>query len=395
MKDLEGDIKLVLIAPEANKHLIDDDFCDLMDHVHIVPELDLAACEDIMSRHLTSTSFDRGSAVICTDEPVLITCAMLRKEFGIRGNLPHQYVSFHDKRVMKQFLKAHGIRCPSFIDLNGTHTTGAMEHYHARIAEALGTPYVVKPIMNGGSTHVDIIGSGGALRDWHQKHFDASSSYSAEEFIAGEMFHCDSFVNNGEVVFARPSQYLYPNLDFTKGRALGSFPLLESDRLYQRIIEFNKRVLKALHAPDGALHLEMMINDKGELFFIEIGARPPGAAVNVMHERNFGINLYELTLRQGLGIPMDFTERPDLYHAWIYLSTVPGKVTKLNEPRLHSSMEIKWNIKPGNIIRTYPSSVTNGDSARLHIFNRDHSKLEEDILVLKTHRPYDLEPLSN
>ena len=126
-----------------------------------VPHLQLPAH---VRRHLTSytkapTLFDEAAAldfllpvcerlrpdrVECLWEPCVLLAASLRERLGIPGMSRDTVLGFRDKTLMKERLRAAGVRVPRF-----ARVQSAAEVHAA--AEAIGYPVVIKPIAGAGS----------------------------------------------------------------------------------------------------------------------------------------------------------------------------------------------------------------------------------------------------
>ena len=105
------------------------------------------------------------------------------------------------------------------------------------------------------------------------------ASYEVEEFIEGELYHVDRVVASaGNMLFACASRYIAPCLNFEHGAPLGSVILSRSAE-ERRFIGFAQLVLEVLQLKSSAFHLEAF-EQAGELIFLEIGARVPGADVS-------------------------------------------------------------------------------------------------------------------
>lgn len=384
----DAEIRFILIVTEQNQGLIDTDFKKNMHDVHVVKEINFETCSEIIKDRTGLKDLNGKASIVCTDEPLLITAARLREYFNIKGARPCQYVPFLKKSTMKQILSAKNVKVPKFMDFDGINTAKALPEYHDHINSILGSPYVVKPLASGGSTHVAKIGDHKELGTWYAKHFAAETEYEVNEYVPGDMYHCDSFIVDGEVKASAVYKYFYPCLDFLSGLPLGSVPLDKGSKLYNEILKFNHQVVDILRPPNGATHLEVIVNDNSEIVFIEIGARPVGGSATLINEKNYKINWYELTLRSELGLDLDFTVKEDLYHSVVYLSTYPGIVRSLNVPALKGRSEIKWFIKAGDKIDKFPSSIVEGASAVISFYNSNYSELLSDFELLKHHKPY-------
>jgi hypothetical protein len=147
--------------------------------------------------------------------------------------------------------------------------------------------------------------------------------YELESFVAGEMFHCDSVVDAGRVVFSSVSRYLARPGDFAPGGLSGSV-IVRSGDLRQRILDVNGKVLGRLGLDSGVTHLEVFHSPADEIVFCEIAARPGGGGIERMNERAYGVNFieYAIALESGLPIPDPPGARDDL--TWGRVGMYPG-----------------------------------------------------------------------
>lgn len=65
---------------------------------------------------------------------------------------------------------------------------------------------------------------------------------------------------------------------------------------------FSEKVLRALGMPDGATHMEVFIERRGEPVFPEVAARAPGLLIVPLYEREFGINMANLEFCVQMGL---------------------------------------------------------------------------------------------
>lgn len=379
-----SDTKFVLIYQQRSTSTPSENFISHMDHVFALKQITFELAEEIIGKFININS---NATVICTDEPLLIECARLRARFKLDGPKPYQYFHFIDKVQMKQILKINDIKVPQFMSVDFSYTENSIREYHQFISSQLKTPYIIKPCEGGASENTAKVSNAEDLIHWYQTNYDSEQNFQVEEFIEGNFFLCDSFVVNGCVKFSTIAHYITPCLDFLHGKSLGAFPMNKENALYNKILEFNGKVIAALQPPDGALHMEFFVKNE-EITFIEIGARPPGKAVVLMHEKNLGINLYELTLRHGLGLNNSYNIKENLYHGCANLACPIGKVNTLHRPTLKSKFEITWKIQVGDVIDKYPSSINEGMAADIMLFNPDFEEFMQDMEVLKDFKPY-------
>ncbi len=373
----------ILITDRQGTANIERSFKSSLYTRHVLDEINYNDCRDILNLYLKNN--DNRHCIVCTNEKLLMICARLREIFKIHGAKPYQYIPYISKRQMKQVVSRAGVSVPDFIDFDGINSCRNLTEYHSFIYSTLG-PYVIKPLDGGGSEDTVIVKEYKDIEYWYKTSFKQNEEYTAERYIKGTFYLCDSFIYNGEIKFAEVSRYLSPNLDFTKGLPLGGYPLRDNS-LKNKALTLNEKVIKAMHTPDGAAHMEFF-EENGNLVFIEIGARPPGKSVVNCHKLNFGINLYELTLRYELGLYLNFTGDVNLFHGWVCMPKIPGIVKKIEKPKLNSELSINWNIKVGEEIRHLPSSLKEGTAADIMCYNKNLQELISDMESLKNYKLY-------
>jgi biotin carboxylase len=153
---------------------------------------------------------------------------------------------------------------------------------------------------------------------------ERASYYVLARFIAGQVFHVDSVVNDGKVVFAGTNQYGRPPLQVAhQGGAYISCTLERGSADEKALLAINKKLVRALGLERGATHAEFIKSDvDGKFYFLEIAARVGGAYISDVLEAASGINLWrewaKLEIAEGKG-PSKITP-PRKEYAGIILS---------------------------------------------------------------------------
>ncbi len=387
--DLKEDTRFVLITDFSYFPNISKKTASFFYSIHPFNEITIDACSEVISK--INEIILQNSVIVCSNEKLLMLCAKLREKYCMNGAKPYQYAVFESKRNTKQCLSLSGIKVTESFDFNGIDTSENLEEYHQFIFKLHNGKYVIKPLNGGGSEDTAIIKCYNDLFHWYQVSFKVNEQYITEKFVDAELYHCDSFILNGEIKFAVASKYLFPNLYFTYGKPIISYPEVDNV-LVEKILKFNAKIITALNTPNGAAHLEFFVKNE-ELIFLEIGPRSPGKSVVKCHELNYGINLYELTLRCELGIKSNFSVKPNMFHAIVCVPVKPGKVLALMNPQIKSNYEIEWLIKPGDVIRSLPTSLKDGVAANLMLFNQNYYELINDLLYFKKNSIYTISPI--
>jgi biotin carboxylase len=123
---------------------------------------------------------------------------------------------------------------------------------------------------------------------------ERSPYYLLERYVAGDVFHVDSLVNNGRVAFAGASGYGRPPMDVThQGGVFISRTVRRSSEDERRLFRLNRKLIAALGLTHGAAHAEFIKSAAdGEFYFLEIAARVGGAYIAEGLEAASDINIW-------------------------------------------------------------------------------------------------------
>ena len=228
--------------------------------------------EDVIRRvhhWLRGREVDR---VLANWEVLVMTAAKMRERFGVPGMSVDTVRGFRDKQVMKERVKAAGLRVPK-----SRRVRTAEEVYEA--AEETGFPLILKPVAGAGSADTYRVDDEEELSRIlpAMGHVEEAS---CEEFIQGEEFTFDTICIDGEPMYENVAQYLPPPLIARTDESLSPVIItvrdMEQEKL-QKGIELGRQVLDALNMGDGFTHMEWFFTAEGEAVFGEIGCRPGGA----------------------------------------------------------------------------------------------------------------------
>ena len=123
---------------------------------------------------------------------------------------------------------------------------------------------------------------------------DRQSRFLLEQFVPGDIFHVDSIVSEGKVVFAVAHQYGKPPMQVMHEG--GVFTTRTVDRAsadWAALTELNARLAPALGMARGVTHGEYIkAHADGRFYFLEIAARVGGAFISDLVETSTGVNLW-------------------------------------------------------------------------------------------------------
>jgi hypothetical protein len=102
---------------------------------------------------------------------------------------------------------------------------------------------------------------------------DQRSFHLPEKYVPGDVFHVDSIVYEGEILFAVASRYGRPPLDVPHGGGVFSTHLVErGSPIEKALLETNARALPGFGLVRGVSHTGYIRSHSGEIYFLETSA---------------------------------------------------------------------------------------------------------------------------
>ena len=242
--------------------------------------LDVTAVEGQVIAWLEGRRMDRVESLW---EPLVLTAAALRPAVGAVGMSLDTVRGFRDKELMKQRIRAAGLRVP--------RSARASTAEEVRLAaEAIGFPLILKPIAGAGSADTHRVDDRAGLEATLQavRHVP---QVSVEEFVEGEEFTYDTLCIDGQPVFENVAQYLPRPLVARTEEWIS--PVIVTIRDLDRAdlqpgLALGRSVLAALGMGTGFTHMEWYRTADGEVVFGEIGCRPGGA--HLVDQMNYTVD---------------------------------------------------------------------------------------------------------
>lgn len=230
--------------------------------------------DDVIRR---ATDWLRGKEidrVLANWEPLVILAARMRERWGIPGMSVDVVRGFRDKELMKERVRAAGLRTP-----RSQRANTKSEVWAAR--EAIGYPMIIKPIAGAGSADTYRIESDAELEKVLALTAHVTE-VSCEEYIEGDEYTYDTICVGGRPVYENCTQYMPKPLEARSYEWISPVvvTIRDMDQPHVRAgIELGRKVLRALSMGDGFTHMEWFFTKKGEAVFGEIGCRPGGAHI--------------------------------------------------------------------------------------------------------------------
>ena len=248
--------------------------------------LDREALVKAVAYLFRSHSFDR---IVALDDFDVEIGAHLREYFRLThaGLGETQARFFRDKLAMRGKARELGVRIPDYAPL--------FDHAALRaFLERVPGPWLIKPRSEASAAGIRKHATADSVWKAVAELGDAQSTYLIEQMVPGDLFHVDSLMCEGKVVFAEVNAYHQPLLEVYQDGgvyATRTLPRDASDAAELRRV--NAEVLEGFGLGQGASHTEFMkARADGEFYFIETSARVGGAYTSDMVEAATGINLW-------------------------------------------------------------------------------------------------------
>jgi biotin carboxylase len=188
---------------------------------------------------------------------------------------------------MREAAQAGGVPVPEFVRVLNYDE---LRDFMARVPP----PWLLKPRSEASAMGIRRLSEPEQLWRALDELGDQQSFFVLEQYLAGEVFHVDALVDDGQVVFAVASQYGRPPLNvYQDGGVFITRTLDRASADFQALMDANGRMLRALGMERGATHAEFLkAGADGRFYFIECAARVGGANIAETIEFATGVNLW-------------------------------------------------------------------------------------------------------
>jgi biotin carboxylase len=235
--------------------------------------------------HLARTRAIRR--IVALDDFDVEVVAHLREHLRLPGLTESATRLFRDKLAMRAKARDLGVRIPEYV--------GIINHDEVRqfLANVPG-PWLLKPRSQAAAMGIHKVNTADEVWRAIDKLGDEQSFHLIERFVPGDLFHVESLVADGRVIFAEANQYWRPVLDVHQGGGVYASRTVPRDgELAAKLRNLNEQILSGFGLGRGASHTEFMkAHADGEVYFIETSARVGGSYTGDMIEAATGINLW-------------------------------------------------------------------------------------------------------
>ncbi len=231
--------------------------------------------------------------LVALEEFDVITAGLVREHLRLPGMTSTEARIFRDKLAMRDVAHRAGLPVPDFVHVLNYEE---LRDYMTRVPP----PWVMKPRADVSAVGIKKMQDTEQVwraideLDRRESLREKSPYYLLERYVAGDVFHVDSLVENGEVMFAGANGYGRPPMDVAHGGGVFLSHTLEHDSEDAlALLDLNRKLVEALGLRSGAAHAEFIKGrEDGRFYFLEIAARVGGAYIAETLEAASGINIW-------------------------------------------------------------------------------------------------------
>jgi len=233
--------------------------------------------------------------------------AMLREHLQVPGMGRTAASCFRDKLAMRIKARSLAIPVPEF---SPVFNDQALDDWTRRVP----APWVLKPRSSAAAIGIKKVADRDELWRVLDAAGDQRSNSVLEQFVSGDVYHVDSIIWDGKVVFAIPFKYGRPPMEIAHQGGLFITRRLPDDSLEgAALLALNRRLQEGLGLQRGVSHSEFIgpAGRSGEPVFLETSARVGGAFIVDTIEAATGLNLWEEWAKiETVGPSVEYTVPP-------------------------------------------------------------------------------------
>ena len=281
----------------------------------------------------------------------VITIGKVCDELGLKGLTAEAAEAATNKLIMKTCYEENGVNTARFRKILVSD-----EDYAGKL-EGLEFPLIFKSVDSSGSRGITRVDTPEEFEAARQNAINNTRSeyYIVEEFIEGDEFGAQAFVQDGVVEFILPhGDYVFHG---DTGVPIGHYaPFDVSPEMIDAIRLELEKAVRAMGLNNCAVNADFIMKD-GKAYVLEVGGRSGATCLAELTSIYYGFDYYEKILRVALGEKVDFTATEVLTpNASMLLSTdKAGTIvsqTNSNEPD-PDIVDIHFDYNVGDPVRAF------------------------------------------
>jgi biotin carboxylase len=261
-----------------------------IDEIHSVPRE--ASTDDVLRAVDRIAKTRRIDRVTALDDFDVEIAAAVREHLQLAGMGRTTASRFRDKLAMRTKARSIGLPVPEFTPV---FTDSEVDAWTTRVPP----PWVLKPRSSAAAIGIKKVADKEELWRALDAAGDRRSHCLLEAFVAGEVYHVDSILWHGEVVFAVAFKYGRPPIEIAhQGGIFVTRRLRDDSEEGAALLAANRRLQKGLGLQRGVSHTEFIGRRSAEregsrdVVFLETSARVGGAFIVDTIEAATGVNLW-------------------------------------------------------------------------------------------------------
>jgi biotin carboxylase len=251
----------------------------------------------------------RIDRVVALDDFDVEMGAMLREFLQAPGFGRTVASRFRDKLAMRTEARRLGLRVPEFTPVFNDEEV-------SRWIDQVPPPWILKPRSSAASTGLRKVP--GRTELWQALEAIAADrgGYLLEQFVTGDVYHVDSILRHGTIVFAVASKYGRPPFEVAhQGGVFVTRRLPDRSPEAAELLAANRMLLTGFGLQSGVSHTEF-IAGTGGVDFLETSARVGGAFIVDVVAAATGVHLWREWARLEIaGEAGDYSPPPALQDA--------------------------------------------------------------------------------
>lgn len=297
-----------------------------------------------------------GVLTAATDYSVL-TMSRIATELGLPG------INYDSARIIKNKASVRKVLFDAKADDTGySHIVDSSECAR-RIKDEVVYPVMVKPCDGSGSRGASRVDSADEFVKACEMAMGCSLSHKAvaEPFVHGREYGVESFVNNGDIHILAVMQkdMTLPPYYAELGHAI---PSGLSEDLEQKVKSCVRKALIAMGVNHGSVNMDLLINDRGDVHIIDVGARMGGNLIGShIIPLGTGVDYMGNMIKAAVGDPVDFTPSTNAVPvATRLLALTPGVVKKIPDfvnIKETYKVTIEHHLAVGDTINEYHTNL--------------------------------------
>lgn len=231
---------------------------------------------------------NKVDGIVALDDFDVEKATYLRENLRIGGMGQTTGRYFRDKLAMRMRAKSCGISNPAFCSLFNDHDINTF-------TSQVPGPWLLKPRSEASANGIIKVHDAESLWLKINELGNNRFKYLVEQFRPGDVYHCDSLILNGKILFSITSRYLSTPMEISQEGGIFQTANIEygsEDDLAIRAC--NEQVIKWFGLKHGASHAEFIkCHEDGRIYFLETSSRVGGAHIAEMVDAATGINLWK------------------------------------------------------------------------------------------------------